>query len=56
MGFLAAIAAVIAALWTGFVVFANMMKPGETGAPVGLWTIPVAWLIVAGLAIAWKVG
>jgi hypothetical protein len=47
---------VCAVLWTGFVVFANMMKPAETGGFVGLNTLVVAWLIVGAFGIAIGVG
>jgi hypothetical protein len=33
----------ISLLWTGIVVFANMMKPGETGGFIGANTLVVAW-------------
>jgi hypothetical protein len=46
----------ISLLWTGFVVFANMMKPAETGGFIGANTLVVAWVAVAIFAVAmwWK--
>jgi heme/copper-type cytochrome/quinol oxidase subunit 4 len=46
----------ISLLWTGFVVFANMMKSRETGGFVGGVTLFWAWVAVAIVAAAmwWK--
>jgi hypothetical protein len=43
-------------LWTGFVLFANMMKPADTGGFVGGETLFWAWLVTAIFAAAmwWK--
>lgn len=55
MKVLFAFALACAILWTAFVVFANMMKPGEAGGFVGANTLVVVWLIVGllGAAMAW---
>lgn len=48
--FFLALACAIA--WTAFVVFANGMKPAETGPFIGGGTIVVAWVVVAVLGAA----
>lgn len=56
MKVLLAVALICAILWTAFVVFANMMKPAETGGFVGSGTLIVAWLIVFVLGAATALG
>lgn len=46
--FFIALAAAIA--WTAFVIFANGMKPSETGPFIGKESLVWAWLVVAVLA------
>lgn len=55
MKLLLAIAIACAALWTGFVIFANMMKGAGTEGFIGGNTLVVAWLLVGviGAAMAW---
>jgi hypothetical protein len=44
-----------AVLWTGFVIFANMVKPTDAGGFVGGNTLVVVWLVVGvlGSALVW---
>jgi hypothetical protein len=52
--FFLALAAAIA--WTALVVFANMMKPGETGGFLGGNTLVAAWVVVALFGLVAAVG
>ncbi len=55
MKVLFALALTCALLWTGCVVFANMMRPPSSGSFVGGNTIAVVWLLVAicGAMVYW---